>query len=88
MSNSQLKLKMLRKVIRLQRLNLFIMSVCGVMWLTHIIQSMLFTPEPWVVAPFPVLIACSLLCRRRIKTLKDRCAQIDEKESANAALPA
>jgi hypothetical protein len=88
MNKSALKLQLLRKVIRLQQLNLFILSVCAVMWLTHIIQSMLYTPMPWIVAPFPVLIACSLLCRRRINILKDRCAQIDEKQSTDAVLPA
>ncbi|MDT8924748.1 hypothetical protein RBE51_18300 [Pseudomonas taiwanensis] len=88
MNTSQLKLQLLRKVIRLQKLNLLILWVCGIMWLTHIIQDMLFTPMPWVVAPFPVLVACSFLCRRRINTLKDRCAQIDDKQSTDAVLPA
>lgn len=71
-SDLELQHVLLRKLVRLQKLNLWLISGAGIVWAVHFLQGMLYTPILWLLLPFPLLIIASAICRRKCKCLKIR----------------
>ncbi|KPC17400.1 Uncharacterized protein AC499_0602 [Pseudomonas amygdali pv. lachrymans] len=57
---------------RLQKLNLWLISGAGIVWALHFLQGMLYTPILWLLLPFPLLITASVICRRKCQRIKAR----------------
>lgn len=72
MSDLELQHVLLRKLVRLQKLNLWLISGAGIVWAVHFLQGMLYTPILWLLLPFPLLITASAICRRKCQRLKTR----------------
>lgn len=72
MSDLKLQHVLLRKLVRLQKLNLCLISGAGIVWAVHFLQGMLYAPILWLLLPFPILITASIICRQKCQRIKAR----------------
>lgn len=68
----------LHKIVKLQRLNLGILTAAGIVLAAHFVQSTFYTPVNELIIAFIVIMLCSLLCRRRIVRLKAQAAELEQ----------
>lgn len=79
---------LLKTVVRLQKLNLFLLAICGILSMTSFLQSFTAHPEPWIMAPFPIALGTVLLLRRKIRRMRGRLWMLQQRMTFGTVLDA
>ena len=69
MNKADLHRHLLTRIIRLQKINMALLTICGVLAMMSFLQSF-FHPTPWIMAPYPVFFTLFLLVRRKVDKLR------------------
>lgn len=67
MNGYQIRLRLLQKIIRLQRLNMLLLGICLVICTVQLYSSLMSTVITWLYIPFIVLLVCVYRLMQRIR---------------------
>lgn len=67
MNGYQIRLRLLQKIIRLQRLNMVLLGISLVICTVQLYSSLMSTVITWLYIPFIVLLVCAYRLMKRIR---------------------
>lgn len=72
-----MRLSIQRRILKVQKLNLKITWLSGIVLAMHLLQSLIYTPKPWILTIFLAMWGIVTTNQLRIRSLMNRLRQFE-----------